>query len=626
MLQAMFNGVSGVQAHKTALDIIGNNVANVNTIAFKANRIVFKDVISQTLRPATQPTQSGIGGTNPFQVGLGVTVGSADPDLRQGSMQPTNKNTDVAIEGNGFLITSDGSQKYYTRDGSFYIDSAGNLVSTGSGLYVLGWTADPQTGAIDTSQLIEPSSRIRIFIGQTALARATSLVEVGGNLNAESRPGTMQQMSVTVFDSQGVKHPLVISFVKTNQESNWMWFADSPERAPATPATVVPGATTAARVTGTRDISGGITLAGPSDLIFENGSGAPIATATLTNGMTPAQVVAAIDTAFASVSAPLKVSASVDSSGRLVLTNTTEGAESLIRISASSSAAVLSELGLSAGSTTGSGNFFRPPSSPNTLTINGVTVNILPTDTAATVAAKINGAGAGVTATASNGKISLQSLVKGSGGNISLSTGPGYTLQDVFGVGYTTVDGTGVPMGSGTIGFDENGKPRTTDIGVSLTLANPHGAVNPLVFRVSLSNLSQLAGAPDVQALRQDGLALGTLESIAIGKDGVISGRFTNGITQSLAQLAMADFRNPAGLTRAGNNLWLESSNSGLAQVGTPSLGSRGRITAGFVELSNVDLPTEFTNMIIAQRGFQANARLITTSDEVLQELVTLKR
>jgi flagellar hook protein FlgE len=626
MLQAMFNGVSGVQAHKTALDIIGNNVANVNTIAFKANRIVFKDAISQTLRPATQPTQTGIGGTNPFQVGLGVSVGSADPDLRQGSMQPTNKSTDVAIEGNGFLITSDGSQKYYTRDGSFYIDSAGNLVSTGTGLYVLGWTADPQTGAIDTSRLIEPSSRIQIFIGQTALARATSLVEVGGNLNAESPPGTMQQMSVTVFDSQGVKHPLVISFVKTNQDSNWMWFADSPERAPATPATVVPGPTSAARVTGTQDISSGISLAGPSDLIFLDGSGNTIATATLTDGMTPSQVVAAIDTAFASVAAPLKVAASVNASGQLVLTNTTEGAESLIRISGSSSAAALSALGLSAGSTTGSGNFFRPPSTANTLTINGVTINILPTDTAATVAQKINGAGAGVTATATNGKISLQSLVKGSGGNISLSTGLGYTLQDVFGVGYTTVDGTGVPMGSGTIGFDANGKPLTTDIGVSLTLAESHGAINPLVFRVNLSNMSQLAGAPDVQALRQDGLALGTLESIAIGKDGVISGRFTNGITQSLAQLAMADFRNPAGLTRAGNNLWLESSNSGLAQVGIPSLGSRGRITAGFVELSNVDLPTEFTNMIVAQRGFQANARLITTSDEVLQELVQLKR
>ncbi|MGQ9808989.1 MAG: flagellar hook-basal body complex protein [Armatimonadota bacterium] len=626
MLQAMFNGVSGVQAHKTALDIIGNNVANVNTIAFKANRIVFKDAISQTLRPATQPTQTGIGGTNPFQVGLGVSVGSADPDLRQGSMQPTNKSTDVAIEGNGFLITSDGSQKYYTRDGSFYIDSAGNLVSTGTGLYVLGWTADPQTGAIDTSRLIEPSSRIQIFIGQTALARATSLVEVGGNLNAESPPGTMQQMSVTVFDSQGVKHPLVISFVKTNQDSNWMWFADSPERAPATPATVVPGPTSAARVTGTQDISGGISLAGPSDLIFLDGNGNTIATATLTDGMTPSQVVAAIDTAFASVAAPLKVAASVNASGQLVLTNTTEGAESLIRISGSSSAAALSALGLSAGSTTGSGNFFRPPSSANTLTINGVTINIVPTDTAATVAQKINGAGAGVTATATNGKISLQSLVKGSGGNISLSTGLGYTLQDVFGVGYTTVDGTGVPMGSGTIGFDANGKPLTTDIGVSLTLAESHGAINPLVFRVNLANMSQLAGAPDVQALRQDGLALGTLESIAIGKDGVISGRFTNGITQSLAQLAMADFRNPAGLTRAGNNLWLESSNSGLAQVGIPSLGSRGRITAGFVELSNVDLPTEFTNMIVAQRGFQANARLITTSDEVLQELVQLKR
>ncbi len=626
MLQAMFNGVSGVQAHKTALDIIGNNVANVNTTAFKASRWVFKDVISQTLRPATQPNPQGLGGTNPFQVGLGVTIGASDPDLRQGSMQATSKSTDVAIQGNGYLLCGNGTQTYYTRDGSFYIDSAGNLVSTGTGLRVLGWTADPETGAIDTSQIVDPNSTIQIAIGQSAIARATSLVELGGNLNASAPPGTVQQMSVTVFDSQGVQHPLVMSFVRTNDGSNWLWYADSSERAAATQATLVPGATSAATVTGLADISGGITLAAPSSLVFEDGSGSVIATASLTSGMSAAQVVAAIDTAFASVSPPDKVAASLDASGHLVLTNTTEGQTGAVRISGTSDAIALAALGLSSGTTTGTGTFFTPPATASTLTINGVAVSVDPSDTAVTMVNKINSSGAGVSATLVDGQIALQSLVLGSGGNISLSAGAGLTLQDVFGVGYALVDGTGDPMGSGTLAFDANGKPTTSDLSISMSLADAGGAINPLAFTVNVQNVSQLAGSPDVQAVRQDGLALGTLETISIGQDGIISGRFTNGLTQSLAQLAMADFRNPAGMSKAGNNLWLESSNSGLAQVGVPGVGSRGTITAGFLEMSNVDLPTEFTNMIVAQRGFQANARLITTSDEVLQELVQLKR
>jgi len=379
-------------------------------------------------------------------------------------------------------------------------------------------------------------------------------------------------------------------------------------------------------VTGLADISGGITLAAPSSLVFEDGSGTAIATASLTSGMSAAQVVAAIDTAFASVAPPDKVAASLDASGHLVLTNTTEGQTGAVRVSNTSSAIALAALGLSSGTTTGTGTFFTPPATASTLTINGVTVSVDPSDTAVTMANKINSSGAGVSATLVDGQIALHSLVLGSGGNISLSAGAGLTLQDVFGVGYALVDGTGEPMGSGTLAFDAHGKPTTSDLSISMSLANAGGATNPLAFTVNVQNVSQLAGSPDVQAVRQDGLALGTLETISIGQDGVISGRFTNGLTQSLAQLAMADFRNPAGMAKAGNNLWLESSNSGLAQVGVPGVGSRGTITAGFLEMSNVDLPTEFTNMIVAQRGFQANARLITTSDEVLQELVQLKR
>lgn len=626
MLQAMFNGVSGVQAHKTALDIIGNNVANVNTTAFKASRVIFKEVISQTLRPASQPTTDGLGGTNPFQVGLGVSAGAADPDLRQGSMQPTNKTTDVAIEGNGFLMTSDGNQTYYTRDGSFYIDSAGNLVSTGSGLHVLGWRADPETGSIDTSDTVTPDSTIKIFIGQTALARATTVVEVGGNLNAASIAGAKEMMSVKVYDTQGVEKNITLNFTKSASDSTWHWYADSVDRAPSTPSVVTAGPSSAATMTGTEDISGGISLAGASDLVFLDADGNVLTTATLQDGFTSQQVEAAIDAAFAGIAEPAKVDCTLNSSGQVVLTNTTDGISNIVRISPSSSAAALSALGLTATSVAGTGSFFTPPAADTTLTINHVTVDISTADTAATVAQKINRSGAGVIATAANGKLNLQSEATGNDTTILLSTGAGYTLQDIFGLGYTVVSGSGSPLGSGTISFDPHGKPVSEGFDLTLDMSDPDGAMNPLTFHVSMGNTSQLAGKSSISAVRQDGLALGFLDSIAIGKDGIITGRFTNGISQSLAQLAVADFRNAAGLAKAGNNLWLESSNSGLAQVGVPSVGSRGRITAGFLELSNVDLPTEFTNMIVAQRGFQANARLITTSDEVLQELVQLKR
>ncbi|MEI6915272.1 MAG: flagellar hook-basal body complex protein, partial [Armatimonadota bacterium] len=325
MLQAMFNGVSGVQAHKTQLDIIGNNVANVNTVAFKSSRTVFKDVISQTLRTATQPSDSGLGGTNPFQVGLGVTAGAADLVLSQGTLQPTGKSTDVAIEGSGFLLASDGNQKYYTRDGSFYLDSAGNLVTSGSGLHVLGWTADESTGAIDTSLTISQESTIKVLVGQSSIAKETSIVELGGNLNAAADPGDVIPTGFDVYDTHGSAHRLTVNFTKTSDPGVWRWEATSPDRSTATASSVTAGATAAAAVTGTANLSGGITLAASSNVVFEDGAGSVIATATINNGMTSTQVAAAINSTFASVAAPNRVDATIDGTGHLVLTQTTEG-------------------------------------------------------------------------------------------------------------------------------------------------------------------------------------------------------------------------------------------------------------------------------------------------------------
>lgn len=513
MLQAMFNGVSGVQAHKTQLDVIGNNVANVNTIAFKGSRTVFKDVVSQTIRSSSQPTENGLGGTNPFQIGLGVFVGASDVNMAQGSMQPTGRVTDIAIEGNGFLMATDGIQKYYTRDGSFYLDSAGYLVATGSGFHVLGWHADPETGEINNSDTITEASVIRVLVGQMSIAKGTTEVDFGGNLNASrALGGSVPPKVFDIYDSHGVAHKLSMNFVKSSAPSTFYWYADCPDRVSATSARITPA-----------------------------------------------------------------------------------------------------------------GNW-TAPAATSVIALNHTNVTIQPTDTIHTFVDKINAAGAGVVATTDGTRVTLTSQAKGSDVAITMTPGGGYTMNDIFGAGHTVAAGTGAPIGHGLITFDAFGNPLIRQGAVSITLANPDGAVNPMNIAIDFSRVTMLAGEDTVDASRQDGLALGTLESYSIGKDGIITGRFTNGLSKSLAQLAMADFRNSAGLAKAGNNLWLETSNSGLAQIGPPANGSRGRIASGFLEISNVDLPTEFTNMIIAQRGFQANARLITTSDEVLQELVQLKR
>lgn len=416
MIQAMYNGVSGLRAHKTQMDVISNNIANINTIGFKSSRVNFREMLSQTVKGATAPKPGGVGGTNPVQIGLGTSIGSVDASIGQGSLISTGKPTDVAIEGNGYLILGDGQGKFFTRDGSLSLDSEGILVSAGSGLKVLGWMADPFTGVIDNTVPISASSAIRLPVGQLAISRQTTSVTYGGNLNSNTATGESYGMSALIYDSLGAPHTLTVDFTKTANPGEWSWVATSPDADPA------------------------------------------------------------------------------------------------------------------------------------------------------------------------------------------------------------------VPVGNGLTTFDSNGNCLTSSGSASLTLASANGATNPIDMSLSFQSITQLAGDTTISPTSQNGLPLGGLDSFTIGKDGVISGSFTNGMSQPLGQIALAQFSNAAGLSKAGNNLLIENSNSGLPQIGQPSVGSLGNITAGFLESSNVDLPSEFAAMIVAQRGFQANSRIITTSDEILQELVQLKR
>lgn len=415
MIQAMYNGVSGLRAHKTQMDVISNNIANVNTVGFKSSRVNFREMFSQTIRGASAPTDAGLGGTNPAQIGLGASIGSIDVSQGQGSLQPTGKSTDMAIEGNGFFILSDGQARFYSRDGSFTLDSAGNLVSAGTGLKVLGWMADAN-GVVHTSTPITAASVISLPIGQLSIARQTTKLTLGGNLDSSMAVGSSKSITAQVYDSLGKAHTVSIEFTKSAGDGEWTWQASSPD--------------------------------------------------------TPA----------------------------------------------------------------------------------------------------------------------------------------------------------GWSLGSGTVTFTSSGSCISGTDWISLNLAEPNGATNPVAVELDFNAVTQLSGYTTISPTHQNGLPLGMLDSFTVGKDGVISGVFTNGMNQTLGQLALAQFSNAEGLGKVGSNLLTETGNSGLPQIGQPSVGSMGKVVAGFLESSNVDLPTEFANMIVAQRGFQANSRIITTADEILQELITLKR
>ena len=221
MMRSMFAGVSGLRVHQTMMDIVGNNIANVNTPGFKASQITFAESLAQTLRGASGASASGQrGGSNPIQIGLGVKVAGVDMIFSQGASQVTGRNTDLAIQGAGFFIVeNDQDERLYTRAGSFSFDEEGNLVSA-TGNRVQGWLADA-AGVVDTNA---PIDGITIPVGQVIDPIPTANVEVGGSLSADAPIGGIATSSITVYDSLGIGHEVVFTFTKTASNT---WSVDA---------------------------------------------------------------------------------------------------------------------------------------------------------------------------------------------------------------------------------------------------------------------------------------------------------------------------------------------------------------------------------------------------------------
>lgn len=247
MMRSLYSGVSGLRNHQIRMDVIGNNIANVNTVGFKAGRVTFEEAFAQAVRGGGSGA-GGIGGTNPMQVGLGSGIASIDLLFGQGNFENTSRTTDLAIQGDSFFVVSDGEQNYYTRAGNFTLDGDGRLVST-NGYVVQGRQAV-------NGQLTDTIGGIVLPFGQRAPALATESMTVTGNLDASAEVGDVRETTMTIFDEQGGEHEVTITFTK-GAANSWDF------EIAATDGTVNGGST------GTLTFNEDGTLSGPESIDFD---------------------------------------------------------------------------------------------------------------------------------------------------------------------------------------------------------------------------------------------------------------------------------------------------------------------------------------------------------------------
>lgn len=556
MMRSMFSGVSGMRNFQYELDVIGNNISNVNTVGFKGSRVTFQTALLQTLKAARAP-QNNVGGTNPIQIGLGSQLATVDKVMTQGSFQNTGRKLDLAIQGDGFFVLSDGQGYYYTRAGALDVDMNGTLIHSSTGMKVQGWIAiqDPTTGQryIDTNQ---PIGDIVISAGMTMPANATTLARMEGNLNSTS--GIMP-FAMTVTDDNGQQHTVRFVFSKTNTD-----FA------------IQNGPFTENQSYTWRAYDENNNLLGTSYIVVN-------------------QFGRVVDSGLSEVVVAPGASISIPSSGELRFYESDSPSNFVTAKFESPRYVTAVEV-------------YDTLGNPYSLYIEFTRLGQFQGMKNAWIWRVYTASGEPITYIDANGQTSYNNTPY-VGGVVDFNESG--RLSTLYGITWDEATQTFQVSDSElrTIQFDAS-----------------HMGDGTVTINLDLTALTQFAGANSATFTYQNGNALGTLQSFAINEAGQIIGTFSNGLTDLLGQVALAIFNNPAGLTEIGNSLYVPSANSGLAQIGAAGTGGRGTLIPGALEMSNVDLAEEFTKMIIAQRGFQANARVITTADTILGELVALRR
>lgn len=553
MMRSLYSGVSGLKTHQVKMDVIGNNIANVNTTAYKSQSITFSELMYQTTQAASGPNAtSGTAGTNAKQIGLGVKSGAISTAIETaGASQTTGNPFDIRITGDSFFIVSDGSKNFFTRDGSFYVDSVGNLAMSSNGYNVMGWQVDETTGTIKKDTV----SALRIMSAEnmTYPPEATTKAYVSGiidknDVQVASESGKI--MNLSFFDMLGYAYTAKLSMKETDTL--------------------------------------GLYSVELTSILDENGQEVNIPGAQLGSVSTAPQVQSLVmSSAYTLAGNNLSY---VDDGGATQTIDLTSTAltdaqkEKVANSFGYSSYTEFAKLTLADGTTVGS------YVDAGTLTTSGVLT--AGTDAEGNPITSLNTTGRQVT-----------------GGLIQYDTATG-TIKSVNGL--TNDFGLNLSFGASTY---PAGPYETIRIDFSTsTNFNNNGT-------------STISADPGDTQGRGTGRKLGAMSGISIQNDGMIYASYDNGQTRLLGQMAVAEFTNASGLQKEGDNLYSATLNSGeFDGIGVDISANGGYMETGVLEMSNVDLSAEFTDMITAQRGFQANSRIITVSDTLLEELVNLKR
>lgn len=571
LTSTLYTGLSGLDVNQTWLNAIGNNIANVNTVAFKSSRTLIKPEFYVTDVSASAPTPD-FGGTNPSQLGLGANVNEIQKNFSPGAIQTTGVDTDMAIDGAGFFVVKSGGNQQYTRDGSFTLNDSNQLVSSG-GAFVQGYGADAQ-GNVLSGQL----KNITIPVGTDTIAKATDNASMQGNLDA----GGSTAAGASVVDSQDLT---VLGGA-------------------ATPT----GATLLTNVASTSNSATPLFAAG--DVLTLNGikGGRNLPTATF--NVTAASTLTDLANFYQQnlgIDATAPVSAGIPVPG--VTVQTDGSAVNSVKFT------VVGNIG-----------------NDNALSLNSASLTNQTNTSPLSFAAGTDGAGI---ASDPSGESVHTSLVAYDALGTPVTVDVTAVLQSKADTGntwqffVTSPDNTvgGEVVGNGTMTFDPTGK-LSTITGNTVTInRNGTGATTPITMTLDFSGMTQLTDSSSSMVMtQQDGSPIGTLNSFSVGTNGIITGAYSNGLTRTLGQVAVANFSNPEGLDDKGGNMFQASASSGVPVLTTPlSLGTGG-IRAGSLELSNVDISQEFTNMINASTGFSAASRVITTSNQLIQDLLNSNR
>lgn len=546
MMRSMYSAVSGLKTHQTRMDVIGNNIANVNTVAFKSSSVTFSDILYQTTSNASGANATtGTGGVNAKQIGLGTTAAATKVSITSaGASETTGNPFDIRLtdkNSTNFFIVNNGSENVFTRSGSFYVDGSGNLCMSSTGYTVMGWQVDETTGEIRKDTV----SALRIMQEKnlTSAPEATTQATIAGVLDendTDVKNDAGRVMNLNFYDNLGYQYTAKFAIKSTGTDGKYT----------------------------------------------------------------------------------VELTSVLDSNNQNIIKNLTK--QEISKIFGDYQAdATLGQYGLAKGVKFDAGNNqyekdgkkYKKSTQDSTVFEEVGTTNTV----------SIKEIFSGITTTMTND-------IKAGKTKVEFDTTTGHATVKGEKTSYDLVFDTSTGKFA-SIGGDTPSKMLNMSV-LSSGLLNNNGNFQNITVDFSQclnyenggkSTIGADAGAVD--GTTGKGRKLGAMTGIFIDTSGRIYGTYDNGNTELLGQIAVAQFSNASGLEKVGESCYRTTLNSGeFDGIGVEISADGSSMTTGELEMSNVDLSSEFTSMITTQRGFQANSRVITTSDTLLEELVNLKR